>query len=263
MKTQFDISSVDSLRHTLDHHPVCGAVRTLDDLRLFMQHHVYSVWDFMSVVKYLQQEIAPASYPWRPRGLPSVRYFINQLVLEEESDQGLPDSQGNSTYASHFELYCAAMREIGADPAPVLRFVDTAATQSMASALALDFVPDASRRFVSGTFEFLASGKPHVVAAAFALGREHIIPGMFRSFLANMGISEKDAPAFHYYLKRHIYLDADFHGPISLQLLNELCGEDETRLQEATAAARTAIEARILFWDGVLSKLGQKTVSGM
>ena len=70
-----------------------------------------------------------------------------------------------------------------------------------------------------------------------------------------MGITEKDAPTFHYYLKRHIDLDADFHGPISLQLLNELCAGDETRLREAEAAACAAIEKRIQFWNGVLAEL--------
>lgn len=255
MNKQFNTATVAALRQTLDDHPVYAAVHTLQDLRLFMQHHVFSVWDFMSVVKYLQHEIAPTSYPWKPRGLPAVRYFINQLVLEEESDQGLPDAQGNPTYSSHFELYCTAMREIGADPAPILHFVDIATTQGIDAALALDIVPEASRQFVSGTFDFLSSGKPHVVAAAFALGREHIIPGMFRSFLEHMGISESEAPAFHYYLKRHIFLDADFHGPISMQLLNELCAGDETRLREAEAAARTAVEARIQFWNGVLTAL--------
>ena len=255
MSKEFNTETVASLRQKLDDHPVYAAVRTLPDLRLFMQHHVFSVWDFMSVVKYLQHEIAPASYPWKPRGLPSVRYFINQLVLEEESDQGLPDAQGNPTYASHFELYCAAMLEIGADPAPILHFVDIATTRGIDAALALDIVPDASRRFVSNTFDFLSSGKPHVVAAAFALGREHIIPGMFSSLLERMGITEAEAPAFHYYLKRHIFLDGDFHGPISMQLLNELCAGDETRLREAEAAACTAVEARIQFWSGVLEKL--------
>ena len=256
MNRQFDTSIITSLRQSLDDHPVYAAVHTLEDLRVFMQHHVFSVWDFMSVVKYLQQEIAPATYPWKPRGLPSVRYFINQLVLEEESDQGLPDERGNPTFASHFELYCAAMREIGADPTPILSFVEIAATEGIEAALARNLAPDASRQFVSATFSFLASGKPHVVAAAFALGREHIIPGMFRSFLAHMGITEKDAPIFHYYLNRHIHLDADFHGPISLQLLNELCAGDETQLQEAGAAACMAVRARIQFWDGVLRKLG-------
>lgn len=257
MQTRFDVSVLNTLRHNLDNHPVYGAVHSMDDLRVFMNHHVFSVWDFMSVVKYLQQEIAPATYPWRPRGLPSVRYFINQLVLEEESDQGLPDANGNPTYASHFELYCGAMTEIGADPVTVLRFVDKAASAGIEPAFDLNIAPAASQQFMQSTFGFLASGKPHVVAAAFALGREHIIPGMFRSFLLRMGITEFEAPMFHYYLNRHIHLDADFHGPISLQLLNELCGGDAVKLREAEAAAREAIEARIRFWDGILEAISR------
>lgn len=255
MKDRFDVSVLNPLRHKLDTHPVYGAVHSMEDLRVFMSHHVFPVWDFMSVVKYLQQEIAPTVYPWRPRGLPSVRYFINQLVLEEESDQGLPDAQGNATYASHFELYCGAMQEIGADPSTVLSFVDKAANEGMEAAFAMNIAPAASLQFMKTTFGFLDSGKPHVVAAAFALGREHIIPGMFRAFLQRMGITEKDAPTFHFYLNRHIHLDADFHGPISLQLLDELCDGDATKLKEAEAAARAAIEARLLLWDGILAAL--------
>ena len=257
MANPFDMNSVASLRQQLDGHPVYRSVRSLDDLRIFMSHHVYSVWDFMSLVKYLQQKIAPSSYPWIPRGKPEIRHFINQLVLEEESDQGLPDAEGHPTYASHFELYCAAMREVGADPASVNEFSRIAATEGVQKALLLDTAPEPSRRFVSGTFSFLESGKPHAVAAALALGREHVIPGMFRAFLQHMGISEKDAPAFHYYLNRHVLLDEDFHAPISLQLLDELCEKDPMKVQEAQTAARQAIEARIGFWDGVLSAIKQ------
>ncbi len=254
----FDVTVVDDLRHKLDTHPVYGAVRSLEDLRLFMGHHVFSVWDFMSVAKYLQNQIAPTSYPWKPRGHPSVRYFINQLVLEEESDLGLPAADGSTTYASHFELYCDAMKEIGADPAGPLRFVDVASEQGIQAALELGIAPKPSHRFMESTFAFIGTGKPHMVAAAFALGREHIIPGMFRAFLKDMGITEQDAPAFHYYLKRHIHLDADFHGPISLQLLNELIGGDGAKMKEAEDAARAALEARIRFWDGVMEAIEGK-----
>jgi hypothetical protein len=52
----------------------------------FMQHHVYSVWDFMSIVKYLQQQIAPTQVPWIPFGDGSVRRFINELVLVPRSN---------------------------------------------------------------------------------------------------------------------------------------------------------------------------------
>jgi hypothetical protein len=105
------------------------------------------------------------------------------------------------------------------------------------------------------TFGFIATGKPHVVAAAFSLGREQVIPGMFRSLLKEMQIGKTEAPAFHYYLERHIHLDEDHHGPLSLLMLNELCAGDVAKLKEAEHAARAAIRARIEFWDGVQDAL--------
>src|SRR6266853_756595 len=92
----------------------------------------------------------------------------------------------------------------------------------------------------------------HVVSAAFAFGREHIIPLMFRALLERMNITEQQAPGFFYYLQRHIRMDEESHGPLTLLLLDELCGSDPVRQAEADAAACDAISARIHFWDGVL-----------
>jgi len=255
MRLTFDLSSVTALREKLNYHPVYRSLRDLDDVRCFMQHHVYSVWDFMSLLKYLQHAIVPAGAPWGPLGSPAVRRIINEIVLEEESDEGLPDTNGNKTYASHFELYCQAMNEVGVDPAGPLEFVTVARREGIHVALARGVAPEPARRFMQTTFGFIATDKLHVVAAAFALGREHVIPGMFRSMLKDMQISNAKAPAFHYYLERHIHLDEDHHGPVSLLMLNELCAGDETKLKEAKQAARRAIEARIEFWDGTLEAL--------
>lgn len=239
------------LRERLNAHPVYSSLRNVADLRSFVSHHVYSVWDFMSLAKSLQGTLAPTTLPWRPVGDPAVRRFINEITLEEESDLGLPDSEGNETYASHFELYCQAMSEIGADPAEALAFVELACRQGIDAALRKGAAPAPAREFMATTFGFIASGKPHVVAAAFALGREHVIPQMFREFLAGMDIREAEAPAFYYYLERHIHLDEDSHGPLSLKMLEELCAGDPQRIREAEAAACQAVEARIRFWDGV------------
>lgn len=251
MKHTLDAAVIAGLNDRLNSHPLYAQVQTLADLHIFMAHHVYSVWDFMSLLKYLQLRIAPAAVPWTPSGSPSVRFFINQIVLGEESDEGLPDADGNPTYASHFELYCDAMREVGADPAGAIRFSEIAAAKGVEAALALGTTPAAGRAFVESTFEFIATGKPHVVAAAFAFGREHIIPAMFRALLARMNIDKAQAPVFHYYLERHIHLDEDFHAPLSLKMVNELIGGDAAKLREAEAAARAAVEARLKFWDGV------------
>lgn len=250
--TMLNDDFIESLRVRLEAHPVYAAVASLDDLSVFMQHHVYSVWDFMSLIKYLQNEIAPARWPWTPGGDASVQRFINELVLEEETDIALPGHEGHT---SHFMLYLEAMREIGADADTPARFVDHVAGQGIDAALRSGLAPAPSALFTRTTFGFLDSGKPHAVAAALALGREHVIPSMFRAFLSRMTVTEAQAPSFHYYLNRHVHLDEDFHAPLSLRLLAALCGNDADKWREAEAAAETAVNARLQFWDGVLAAL--------
>ncbi len=252
----FPLENIKRLRKELSSHPVYAAVSNMEDLTLFMQHHVYSVWDFMSLLKYLQNEFAPTGSPWLPHGDPQVRRFINDIVLEEESDEGLPLADGTPTYASHFELYVAAMEEVGsACSSSVEAFIGQVSSGSFQNALNNAQIPEPSRAFMRTTFAFIESDKPHVVAAAFALGREHIIPEMFRALLETMNITKEQAGVFHYYLERHIHLDSDFHGPMSLRMLEILCEEDETKIAEAEEAAISAIEARIKFWDGVLQAI--------
>lgn len=254
MPKQFQLESIRTFSAQLDQHPVYGAIKTRADLRCFMSHHIFSVWDFMSLIKYLQKHVAPSEYPWLPRGSAATRYFINSLVLEEESDTDNPSTSAQG-YISHFELYCRTMQEVGANPEPALRFLDLVKQAGINTALASQWVPEPARQFTRTTFEFIHSNKPHTVAAALALGREHVIPTMFRKFLMEMQITEQEAPSFYYYLKRHIHLDEDFHAPLSLKLLNELCEDDATKFKEAEEAAHRAITARLRFWDGVLDAI--------
>ncbi|MGB0128401.1 MAG: DUF3050 domain-containing protein, partial [Rhodocyclaceae bacterium] len=65
--------SLAALEAQLAGHPLYGAVRSARDLRIFMNHHAFSVWDFMSLLKYLQRRLAPTTVPWKPSGHPSAR----------------------------------------------------------------------------------------------------------------------------------------------------------------------------------------------
>ena len=241
------------LRAQLDNHPIYDAVQSLDDLRVFMQHHIYSVWDFMSLVKYLQNVVAPARVPWVPASDPTIQRFINELVLEEETDEAGESRLGE--FASHFQLYIEAMREIGANVQPPLHFVEIAGRDGMAAAFASGLAPAPALAFTQTTFGFIDSGKPYAVAAALALGREHVIPAMFRALLARMAVDERTAPTFHYYLKRHIHLDENMHAPLSLSLLQGLCANNPDHLDEACQVAEQAVAARVVFWDDVLKVL--------
>jgi hypothetical protein len=241
----------------VESHPVFGAVRTESQLRTFMEHHVFPVWDFMSLLKFLQAELAPASWPWmpRPQGLGDLVRLVNDIVTGEESDKLPKSHRAESTHASHLDLYLMAMREVGADTAPITAFLDIVRSQGLEAALEAPMVPEPSRAFMRDTFALLKQGKAHCVAASFSFGRENVIPGMFNSLLAKLGIGEDRAPIFHYYLKRHAELDGDEHGPAALRLVATLCGDDPEKLAESIEAAKSALASRARLWDHVQATL--------
>ena len=248
----------ETLKHVLqavDSHPVFGAVQTEKQLRTFMEHHVFPVWDFMSLLKFLQAELAPATWPWMPRPHGDLVRLVNDIVTGEESDKLPKSHREDSTHASHFDLYLMAMREVGADTAPITAFLDIVRSQGLEAALNAPMVPEPSRAFMRDTFALLKQGESHRIAASFSFGRENVIPGMFNSLLARLGIGEDRAPIFHYYLKRHAELDGDEHGPAALRLVATLCGDDPKKLDEAVESAKAALASRARLWDRVKERL--------
>ena len=109
-----DLTVIKPLQDRLEEHPVYAKVNDMSGLRVFMQYHVYSVWDFMSLLKALQRELAPAQTPWLPGRFTSAQRFINEIVLEEESDDA-PPMAGPVRYLSHSEMYLESMRDVAAD----------------------------------------------------------------------------------------------------------------------------------------------------
>jgi hypothetical protein len=217
-----------------------------------MEHHVYAVWDFMSLLKALQRELTCVEVPWVPTAGSAMRRLINEIVLEEESDV---DQRGQAI--SHFELYVRAMEECGANTAPIRRLVAAVADgRTIERALDIADAPDSVREFVLTTFDVINIGKPHVVAAAFTFGREDLIPDMFRQLVSDLGSRfPGQLDTFTYYLNRHIELDEDVHAPLAQQMVRELCGDAPERWLEAQQVAIRCMEARMALWDGV--KLGR------
>ena len=239
-------------RRALIEHSVYRYIRSIQDLRIFVENHVYAVWDFMSLLKALQRELTCTEVPWLPSEYPVSRRLVNEIVLGEESDI-LPGRR----YASHFEIYRAAMLECGADVTTLDRFLELLRDGILPLAGLRDCgAPQPATRFVESSWRFLASGKSHVIAAAFTFGREDVIPDMFRAFVDDLS---KHFPGrldlFRYYLERHIDLDEHSHGPMSVQMIQELCGVDENRWSEATQAVIDAITARLALWDGIVYQI--------
>ncbi len=224
----------------------------MEDLHIFMQHHVFAVWDFMSLLKALQQNLTCTTLPWMPVGNANTRYLINEIVTGEESDV---DETGVRT--SHFELYLKAMQQAGCDSSAILSlFAALSRERDIKQALADANIPGAAHKFVQHTFDVIATDKNYIQAAVFTFGREDLIPGMFIEMVRK--INEQfpgSVDVFLYYMERHIEVDGDHHSNLAYEMTAELCGGDNTKWAEATEAVKEALTARIALWDGISAQI--------
>jgi hypothetical protein len=238
-------------RAQVNSHLLYREISSLEDLRVFLESHVFAVWDFMSLLKTLQQMLTCVTVPWLPTPFPVCRRLVNDIVLGDESDTF------NGNYLSHFELYRQAMLEAKANVYPIDGFLEELSSgKPIAIALLADGIPQEAARFVETTFSTISQGKPHVVAAAFTFGREDLIAGMFRSMVS--GLHQRfpsHVGTFQLYLERHIEVDGDTHGPMALKMISELCGSDETRWREAAQAAEQALNARLALWTAIRDRI--------
>lgn len=252
MDTQFITEQLLPLRQQLLAHPVYQNIQSLQQLKVFMEGHVWAVWDFMSLLKALQQRLSCTQTPWVPTGDRKIRRMINEIVLEEESDV---DQQGNP--ASHFELYIEAMQAIEAKTIIIEQLIILIQQgKPLNQALKTLDIDHRIIDFLNYTFEIIATQESHKIAAAFTFGREDIIPDMFTALVKdlNQQPSSNLAPLI-YYLERHIELDAGEHGPLAMQMISLLCGNDTQKWEDCLQIAQDSLRQRIQLWDAIMDKI--------
>lgn len=255
MNTSTINSRIQQQKEMLLQHPLYNKVKTIDDLRHFLEGHVYAVWDFMSLLKALQSKLTCVSTPWMPIGTPDIRYLINEIVVAEETDINL---DGNRQ--SHYEMYIDAMKDCGADTTRIEEFLkDVIATQNIFVSIKKSSLHDNIKSFMDFTFKVIEHGKPHEIAAAFTFGREDLIPAMFTAILHNFqqNFPEARLEKLVYYFERHIELDADEHGPMAMKMIDELCDSDPVKWQEVENVSIQALDKRLALWDVIEENIHQ------
>lgn len=256
MNTSSIENAIHDLRRQLQNHELYSNLNDIDDVRTFMENHVFAVWDFMSLLKALQRDLTCVDVPWIPANSPVLSRFINEIVLGEESDLnelGEPKS--------HFQMYLDAMEQAGADTNLIRQFLDELqVTQNVGKALEILNLDERVTGFVQFTFSVIQTKKSHLIASAFTFGREDIIPEMFISILNEADSENRLYSKIRYYLERHIEVDGGEHGPIAMQMMSELCGQDKVKWEEATEIAIISLEKRILLWQAINEKIKAKQI---
>jgi hypothetical protein len=247
--------AVGPARQRVVGHTLYGRLNDLDSVRTFMQHHVFAVWDFMSLLKSLQRNLTCVQVPWVPTGPATSRRLINDIVLVEESDEL------GETFISHFELYLNGMSQAAADRTAIDGFLGHIRSGTpVLTALKEAHVPEPAAEFTNMTWEFVETAPVHCQAAAFAFGREDLIPDMFDKVVAVNRDTGNRLSTFVDYLERHIQVDSEEHTPMAMQMLADLCGNDSEKWRQCEETVSTALAARTRLWDGILTAIEADTV---
>jgi len=250
--------NIQELKNQLLNHSLYEKVKTIDDLNCFLENHIYAVWDFMSLLKALQNKLTCTTTPWLPIGNPEVRYLINEIVVAEETDLALDGSR-----QSHFEMYLDAMQQCGANTMPLTNFLENVkSTQNIFVSIKQSNLHPNVKAFLDFTFRVIEEGKSHKIAAAFTFGREDLIPSMFTEILKKFqtNFPETNLSKLIYYFERHIELDADEHGPMAMKMITELCESNQIKWNEVEEISILALKKRIGLWNAIEQQMEEKLI---
>jgi hypothetical protein len=248
------LSEVEPCQQAVLAHPVHGQLGTVAALRMFMQSHVFAVWDNMLLLKTLQQRLTCVTTPWLPVEDAIAARLINEMILDEETEELRPGE-----YMSHAEFYILAMAELGAETQPIEQLMDgLRGGQGLEAALGPLAIPQQAKAFVLNTWEICQGPTPGIVAA-FLLGREEIATPLFANILGQLdgmelgGVVSGDR--LRAYCQRHVSVDEERHIPMAKALLMRICGDSTWAWQSAEAAAISTLMARQRLWDGVVAEI--------
>ncbi len=151
-------------------HPLLDELGSAADLRLFLNHWVYTAWDYMSLLAALRNYLHNPDLPWLPPIRPETAWLVARRLHAAEAVVSDGILRG-----SVFSLAREALIEAGGSSAELNRFLaEVSTTGDIAFSLEEIGLPETVSEYILTTWDFIADEDLPALAGAFCCGREMI-----------------------------------------------------------------------------------------
>jgi len=242
LKSEFpdEIQTLIKVSEDVINHPMFKKLNNIYNIKKYSEFQIWCVWDFMSILKQVQNFIFCNDILWLPPENPNAGAAFYRLIESEETDLGFKG--GDLNRASHFQSFRAAMQELNADTKNIDNFLELIKTgKTLPEALNKSGASPQTKSFLL-TNNHLIKQSPYNAIALITLTRENFLPAVFKSLLSYVNENEK-IELFVWYHKRHIYLDSVLHGPLSIQIFNEYF-TNKLLIKQSIIASIESLKAR-------------------
>ena len=225
----------------LSHHEIYGKLTSSVNINCFMSYHIFAVWDFMKLLKSLQNKMGIALQEQLAAYPSEIKKLIEEIVFAEESDL-YPYGQPNK----YFALYLQAISEIGVDEDCLWSFLESQDN--------LHSLKPGIRELVESNLNIARTGTMEEIIAAFFCGREQLTAQIFTSIIKVLKQEGKECPILLGYIERLTQSNSHKRPILAFKLLDYICNNKNDKII-ALQAGLEALNLREQLWDYALAEI--------
>ncbi|KOY51772.1 DUF3050 domain-containing protein [Polaribacter dokdonensis] len=246
LNIDFIIENLDSSSYQTCNLELYSSIENKKDVKSFMENHIFAIWDYMSLMRALENNLRDNSVPWFPSNNGKNLKILYKILDEEEYTI---DASGS--VKSYFEMYLEAMEEIGANTSDILNILSHSKTINLIDeALNLTGMNIESFYYTRFIYTIIKSQKPHLMAIVFALSKELVSKVLILEDFCRKDFSNKyDKTLF--LINKLKAVNSKNYNSNAFKLASDFIGEDPQKLMEAKRAALNCVRYRDLHIEGI------------
>lgn len=225
-------------------HPIFHSIKSLTDLQVFVQNHVFCIWSTSVLIKSLHQRLSPYKGLWTPPSKPMSTQMANQLLFQFESNEDLGG-------LSMLGWYIHAMKECNADTCEIECMLEYVRDFENYLTITNTLEPSISQ-LIEWHIELVDSSNELDMVAALLLGNLTYYDNSFSLLYQSLSKPfEQQAPSCLLLIKQLARIFSGSQFVFYIAALTEMCNNHKHKIEQCIQTGVKAMNRQFMVYDGI------------